>query len=504
MIDRARRRQTALAAAAPSAASRAAWRPRRSEALAAMVLILMFAITLVMSPWATRGPEAGIAETFSVKDDAGRGLRTDAAELDLPEDLDNSEQSSSGDSTDREDYPVQNDDSTVDSASAGDVVLDPESESQLEELNSELEMEAVEVMDALRSGDEKVSVGDFSTQVKSLGNLIFSDAAQYESAPDVRPPVEAIFQRNYRGLWYLQKVHDQFFEQFPHKLYIPHLDQPISRKQFHEVFRQTSTPVVMKFEHLRNLGVLTRGWTIKELRERFPYQPKPGAKKLAYHAKAGLAPDAQLDLGPALYELEQNNKLSRGAKGTTLRNFPRNLMIKPKYLSLLDATFPPFLPRSQFQVPTLWMGTTTADTKLHHDCCDNFVMMIAGTKRWTIAPPSETHELKPVSCTGKHQSLCWSSVKYPNDPNMSQRDRSIMDKLQYITLDLKAGEMLYLPSGWWHHIENLDPTVMVNFWTRGCSNSEVALDKDPTRSDRPDFNKCPRVASKVADFINMA
>jgi len=62
--------------------------------------------------------------------------------------------------------------------------------------------------------------------------------------------------------------------------------------------------------------------------------------------------------------------------------------------------------------------------------------------------------------------------------------------------------MLYLPAGWWHHIENLGPTIMVNMWTLGCENVAIALDKDPLRSDRQDLKKCPAIAQKTAAFIH--
>lgn len=70
--------------------------------------------------------------------------------------------------------------------------------------------------------------------------------------------------------------------------------------------------------------------------------------------------------------------------------------------------------------------------------------MLQGTKKWFIAPPPEARKLAPVVCSGKHQSLCWASMKYPNDENMSQRDRKIKDSLGAIEIELNAGEMLYL------------------------------------------------------------
>lgn len=84
-------------------------------------------------------------------------------------------------------------------------------------------------------------------------------------------------------------------------------------------------------------------------------------------------------------------------------------MLKSKYLSMLEISRPPFVPRKRFQPPTLWMGTSTADTKLHSDCCDNFVMMIAGKKRWIIAPPTDARHLRPIRCDGKSSHYVTSS-----------------------------------------------------------------------------------------------
>jgi hypothetical protein len=73
-------------------------------------------------------------------------------------------------------------------------------------------------------------------------------------------------------------------------------------------------------------------------------------------------------------------------------------MIKSKYLDELGVSRPPFVDRHRFQPPTLWLGTSTSDTKLHSDCCDNFVMMISGVKRWYLAAPTEARNLKPIKC----------------------------------------------------------------------------------------------------------
>ena len=42
-----------------------------------------------------------------------------------------------------------------------------------------------------------------------------------------------------------------------------------------------------------------------------------------------------------------------------------------------------------------------------------------------------------------------------------------MGQVHKIVVDIAPGEILYMPAGWFHHVENADPTIMVNFWTRG-------------------------------------
>ena len=96
----------------------------------------------------------------------------------------------------------------------------------------------------------------------------------------------------------------------------------------------------------------------------------------------------------------------------------------------------------------------------HWICSDNFITMIAGTKRITLSPPTDFHLLKP-RCVGRNKGLCYANIPEPNRPEV---DTSYFNKL---IVDVKPGEILYVPAGWFHHIENLGPTVMANMWSFG-------------------------------------
>ena len=339
----------------------------------------------------------------------------------------------------------------------------------------------------------KEPVPESSTKAKlvaSLNNILFSDGADYENAPPIKLPDDPNVGIPFPGMWKLLTVHEEFFKKYPHKRWIPRLAQTITRQQFHETFRKTSTPVIIPFEHARALGFVTQATTVEALQKRFPYDPATGGAPKTYN-KYSLT-KATVDWGPAVYAIANDAKLEKIAVG--VRNFPRNLHMSSRNLAVMGVSRPPYVQKQRLQAASAWFGTSTSDTKFHHDCCDNFVMMIVGTKRWFIAPPTDWRTLRPVRCEGDNQSLCWANVPYPNAKDLPDDKQQIVDALNSIVIDLKAGEMLYLPAGWWHHITNLGPTVMMNHWTYGCENVALQLDLEPTRKDRPDFKGCERNA----------
>ena len=221
--------------------------------------------------------------------------------------------------------------------------------------------------------------------------------------------------------------------------------------------------MLFTFENLRNLGFKTQSYSIAELKALFPFDEAVRSRVQQEFVANGVRRDDQeLDLGPALVAIEKDEELAKQGK---LRNFPRNLKVKQSAIHKLGIDKPPLIQNmEQYQLPTVWMGTSTSDTRFHHDCCDNFVMMIMGTKRFTLAPPSDWRTLNP-SCVGAMKNLCWANVAYPNNVKTAKH-RRIMDKVHSVVVDVRPGEILYMPAGWFHHIENLGPTVMVNWWTK--------------------------------------
>ncbi len=189
---------------------------------------------------------------------------------------------------------------------------------------------------------------------------IFVDQKEYSEAPMIQVLPESS-KLKYRSI-VLQ--HERHYRKHPSRLYVPRLKSnlKLSIKEFADRFHRTSQPVIVPFEAMRHLGFNTRAFTMEEVLKLYPNR-----KPMVY--KYGGSGSGELDLGPAIYSLAQDEKLKKTSKG---RNYPRNMKLAgPQVISKLTVQEPPYvLPGTQFMSPSLWFGSTTASTKFHSDCCD--------------------------------------------------------------------------------------------------------------------------------------
>jgi hypothetical protein len=281
---------------------------------------------------------------------------------------------------------------------------------------------------------------------KSSSQIKYIDQKAYDAAPYI---TVAPYRPMKQPLWWALKAYESYHTQYPLKHYIPRLDPSVklTPEMFHEYFRRHAMPVIINGESLRHLGYRTRAWTFEELRKAFPYnETKAFTIVKDYKANAIRREEDEIDLGPGLASITRDEKL---AKQGNLRNYPRNLHVRREALARLEVDSPPLISggSSTWQLPTLWLGTSTADTPFHHDCCDNFVVMIAGVKRMTLAPPTDWSTLSPV-CSGPNKSLCWAKVPDPNKSGLTKKSQEIVDNMHKIVVDLQPGEILYMPAGW--------------------------------------------------------
>ena len=116
--------------------------------------------------------------------------------------------------------------------------------------------------------------------------------------------------------------------------------------------------------------------------------------------------------------------------------------------------------------PRIWLGHA-ASVACHYDLFDNVACVVAGRRRFTLYPPDAIGDLYvgPIDHTLAGQPISLADGSAPGDPLYPRFDRA---RDRAITVELAAGDALYLPKLWWHRVEALDPyNLLVNFWWDG-------------------------------------
>ena len=183
------------------------------------------------------------------------------------------------------------------------------------------------------------------------------------------------------------------------------------------------------------------------------------------------------------YLSQQNNNL--------VNYFPELLEdIEPSLPLAIDA-FGGTLPEAL----NLWIGDERSVSSLHKDHFENMYAVISGEKIFTLFPPTDIaflgeaiyptkryHYVKNdgnnvssvVTTRIKKEDLISTSEGCPSyelpwikvDPEDSNA-LNLQPSLKYATpirVKVQAGEVLYIPSMWYHRVTQSCPTIAVNFW----------------------------------------
>lgn len=114
---------------------------------------------------------------------------------------------------------------------------------------------------------------------------------------------------------------------------------------------------------------------------------------------------------------------------------------------------------------SLWLGNRTR-IAAHQDLPDNLACVVAGRRRFTLFPPGQLANLYigPLDLTPAGQAISLVDFARP-DLERFPRFEAALEHVQ--VAELEAGDAIFIPSMWWHHIEALDAfNVLVNYWWR--------------------------------------
>ncbi|KAB0792258.1 hypothetical protein PPYR_14217 [Photinus pyralis] len=105
-----------------------------------------------------------------------------------------------------------------------------------------------------------------------------------------------------------------------------------------------------------------------------------------------------------------------------------------------------------------WLGPEGTVSPLHFDPKDNLLTQVYGTKEVVLFAPCDSERLYP------HEgSLLFNTAQV--DPYAPDLDKfpKYRGAGAYKCM-LEAGDMLYIPLRWWHHVSALEKSFSVSFW----------------------------------------
>ena len=110
--------------------------------------------------------------------------------------------------------------------------------------------------------------------------------------------------------------------------------------------------------------------------------------------------------------------------------------------------------------PRYWLGPAGTVTPLHCDYDDNLFAQIWGSKRIILSPPHHDEFLYPREAN----AILFGS---PFDPEAPDYERfPLARQASMIEILVEAGDMLYVPAGWYHQVRSLAFSLSSNRWAR--------------------------------------
>jgi hypothetical protein len=99
-----------------------------------------------------------------------------------------------------------------------------------------------------------------------------------------------------------------------------------------------------------------------------------------------------------------------------------------------------------------WTGPQGTITPFHHDLTNNLLVQFAGEKRVKLVPAAEAARMR----NHRHCFSQWRGEELPAGPGDVTRP-------PVLEVTLTPGDALFLPVGWWHHVEGLSPHIGMSF-----------------------------------------
>lgn len=265
---------------------------------------------------------------------------------------------------------------------------------------------------------------------------------------------------------------------------VERVDFPIPLEDFYFRFHTGRQPVVMRTQSLSQLGWHTHLWNNEYLAH------KAGAQQVLVQKRGSDEYSAESSAYVPMLFVDFLRQVMARASGDEriYLNLQTDKVIEPPLLQLLgDFSIPVYFKDLQLRCVNLWMGNSdkTITTPLHHDFNDNLYVVVEGRKRFTLFPPEQAPNLYPrgqLQAVEPNGIIRYASLS--GMPHLSQVDIDAPDRARFplyanaeptrMDVEIQAGEMLFLPAGWFHQVSSSGRHIAVSFFAEVPESAELS------------------------------
>lgn len=141
-----------------------------------------------------------------------------------------------------------------------------------------------------------------------------------------------------------------------------------------------------------------------------------------------------------------------------------------------DSDGPSTRPLAEPEAINLWVGGSRSVSAEHRDPYENIFYVCSGTKFFDLRPPSDVGFLREAEFTAgafafDRDAGGWhvvpdgeNTVRWIDSSDCDNPEASCGTPSRHIRVKVRAGEMIYIPSLWFHRVSQTEETVGVNYW----------------------------------------